>query len=170
MEEFSSYIQNHQYPHYYHHSHYPLHYNPNANYYEPYNFYESYEPEVYYDYYEPPSEQDITFSIQELNEQLKSMENQVNERFDKLERALGQIAEGVKELQQSQEMSENVWTSPVALEVEPLVPLEPVHFNITEETHDDVMGRESKADALDGGGVDNNEVDSCERKVFAEKI
>ncbi|KAL3628310.1 hypothetical protein CASFOL_027356 [Castilleja foliolosa] len=117
MEEFSSYIQNHQYPHYYHHSHYPLHYNPNANYYEPYNFYESYEPEVYYDYYEPPSEQDITFSIQELNEQLKSMENQVNERFDKLERALGQIAEGVKELQQLQEMSEKLWTSPVALEV-----------------------------------------------------
>ncbi|KAL3619653.1 hypothetical protein CASFOL_034565 [Castilleja foliolosa] len=65
------------------------------------------------------------------------MENQMNELFDKLERAMGQIAKTVKELQ-SQEMNEQVWTSPVALDVEPLVSLEPVHFNIAEETHDDV--------------------------------
>ncbi|KAL3638575.1 hypothetical protein CASFOL_017946 [Castilleja foliolosa] len=62
----------------------------------------------------------------------------MNERFNKPERALSQIAEVVKELQQSQEMSENVWTCPVALEVEPLVSLEPVHFKIAEETRDDV--------------------------------
>ncbi|KAL3635510.1 hypothetical protein CASFOL_020057 [Castilleja foliolosa] len=131
---------------YHHLLHYysdPHPHNPNINYHEPaYNFYESYEPEIYYDYHEPPSEQESTLPIiaeltQKLDERLESMENQMNERFDKLERAMGQIAKTVKELQ-SQEVSEQVWTSPVALDVEPLVSLEPVHFDITEETHDDV--------------------------------
>jgi vacuolar-type H+-ATPase subunit I/STV1 len=89
---------------FYHHP-----FNPNTNYYEPYDYYESYEPKVYYDYYEPPSEEEVTISIiaeltQKLNERLESMENQMNERFDKLEGAMGQIAKEVKELQ-SEEVS-----------------------------------------------------------------
>ncbi|KAL3635828.1 hypothetical protein CASFOL_020375 [Castilleja foliolosa] len=132
---------------YHHLLHYysdPHPHNPNVNYHEPaYNFYEPHEPEIYYDYYEPPSEQESTLSIiaeltQKLDERLESMENQMNERFDKLEEAMGQVAEDLKELQKSQEVSEQVWTSPVALDVEPLVSLEPVHFDIAEETHDDV--------------------------------
>jgi hypothetical protein len=137
---------------YHHLLHYysdPHPHNPNPNYYEPYNFYESYEPEIYYDYYEPPSEQESALSIigeltQKLDERLESMESQMNERFDKLEEAMGQVAEDLKELQ-AQEMSEQVWTSPVALDVEPLVSLEPVHFDIAEETHDEVV---SKIDSL----------------------
>ncbi|KAL3616082.1 hypothetical protein CASFOL_040376 [Castilleja foliolosa] len=131
------------YHHLLHYYQYPHLHNPNINYHEPaYNFYESYEPEIYYDYHEPPSEQEITLSIiaeltQKLDERLESMESQINERFDKLEEAMGQVAKTIKELQ-SQEMNEQVWTSPVALDVEPLVSLEPVHFDIAEETHDDV--------------------------------
>ncbi|KAL3628034.1 hypothetical protein CASFOL_028136 [Castilleja foliolosa] len=138
---------------YHHLLHYysdPHPHNPNLYYYERYNYYESYEPEIYYDHYEPPSEQESTLSIideltQKINERLESMENQMNERFDKLEEAMGQVAEDLKELQKSQEVSEQVWTSPVALDVEPLVSLEPVHFDIAEETHDDVV---SKTDSL----------------------
>ncbi|KAL3619759.1 hypothetical protein CASFOL_034671 [Castilleja foliolosa] len=143
MEEFSPYIQNHQNLYYCHHSHYPHPDNSNANYYEPYNFYESYEPEVYYDHYESPSEQEITLST--MVELTQKLNEQMNERFDNLERVMGQIAKEVKELQQSKEMSENVWISPVDLEVEPLVSLEPVHFNIAEETHVNFV---SKIDSL----------------------
>ncbi|KAL3654588.1 hypothetical protein CASFOL_001573 [Castilleja foliolosa] len=71
---------------------------------EPYGYYKPYEPNYYYDHYEPPSEQETTLSIiaeltQKINERLESMENQMNERFDKLERAMGQIDKMVKELQ-----------------------------------------------------------------------
>ncbi|KAL3616116.1 hypothetical protein CASFOL_040410 [Castilleja foliolosa] len=130
------------YRHLLHYYHYPHPHNPNLYYQEPYGYYKPYEPNYYYDHYEPPSEQEITLSIiaeltQKIKERLESMENQMNEHFDKLERAMGQIAKTVKELQ-SQEMNEQVWTSPVALDVEPLLSLEPVHFNIAEETHDDV--------------------------------
>ncbi|KAL3619034.1 hypothetical protein CASFOL_037262 [Castilleja foliolosa] len=138
---------------YHHLLHYysdPHPHNPNLYYYERYNYYESYEQEIYYDHYEPPSEQESTLSIideltQKINEQLESMENQMNERFDKLEEAMGPVAEDLKELQKSQEVSEQVWTSPVALDVEPLVSLEPVHFDISEETRDNVI---SKIDSL----------------------
>ncbi|KAL3622897.1 hypothetical protein CASFOL_033197 [Castilleja foliolosa] len=138
---------------YHHLLHYysePHPHNPNINYHEPaYNFYEPHEPEIYYDYYEPPSEQESTLYIiaeltQKLDERLESMENQMNERFDKLEEEMGQVAKTIKELQ-SQEMNEQVWTSPVALDVEPLVSLVPVHFDIAEEIHDDVV---SKTDPL----------------------
>ncbi|KAL3620587.1 hypothetical protein CASFOL_035499 [Castilleja foliolosa] len=116
-------------------------------YHEPYGYYEPCKPSYYYDHYESLSEQEITLIAelsQKLNERLETMENQMNERFDKLERAMGQIAKTVKELQ-LQEMNEQVWTSPVALDVEPLVSLEPVHSNIAEKTHDDVV---SKTDSL----------------------
>ncbi|KAL3627093.1 hypothetical protein CASFOL_028456 [Castilleja foliolosa] len=137
---------------YHHLLHYysdPHPHNPNLYYYKRYNYYELYEPEIYYDYHEPPSEQESTLSIiaeltQKLDERLESMESQINERFDKLEEAMGQVAKTIKELQ-SQEVSEQVWTSPVALDVEPLVSLEPAHFDIAEETRDNVV---SKIDSL----------------------